>query len=185
MDRLHGIGPALAVLVIVGACAAAASPSVAPTTQAPTAAAPTSAPQTSAPTKSPAAAIHLTEQPTSGAGVSVGSLSGCAAVGCLGDYIVGLDPVVDAATGKVAGELAYECFLVDTTSHQYHCPGTTIDLTGRGQIAFTDYFFAGGNGQAVTAPITGGTGEFLGATGSIVIKQLPGPVGDYVITFVN
>jgi hypothetical protein len=125
--------------------------------------------------------IHLQEHPTSGAGVQVGSLAGCTATTCLGDYLVGLDPVIDVATGKEAGTVAYECFLLDTSSNVYHCPGITIDLTGRGQIAFTEWFYPGST-RTWAAPITGGTGEFLGVTGSIAVQQLPGPVGDYVIT---
>ena len=126
--------------------------------------------------------IHLTEHPTSGAGVQVGSLTGCNASACLGDYLVGLDPVVDVATGKEVGTVAYECFLLNPSSHVFHCPGVTIDLTGRGQIAFTEWFYPGST-QTWVAPITGGTGEFLGVTGSIAVQSLPGPVGDYVITF--
>lgn len=125
--------------------------------------------------------IHLQEHPTSGATVQVGSLAGCTATTCLGDYLVGYDPVVDVATGKEVGQIAYECFVVDTGNDVYHCPGITIDLTGRGQIAFTEYFYPGST-RTWVAPITGGTGEFLGVTGTIAV-QLPGPVGDYVISF--
>jgi hypothetical protein len=135
------------------------------------------------PSSSPTQTIHIREHPTNGIGIPVGSITGCTDEACLGDSIIGYDPVVDAATGKPVGTLTYECFLVDPGSHRYHCPGITVDLAGRGQIAFTDYFFVDGPPTPITAPITGGSGEFLGATGTVAISQLSGPVGDYLFTF--
>lgn len=36
-------------------------------------------------------------------------------------------------------------------------------------------------GPSSTTPMTGGTGEFLGATGFVISKKIPGG-GDFVIT---
>jgi hypothetical protein len=125
--------------------------------------------------------IHLIDYPTSGTEVSVGSHSGCSDTLCQGDYIIGYDPVRDAVTGKEVGTLAYECFLVDPGSTLYHCPGNTFTLTGRGQIVFAEVIQHEVGGPPTTGPITGGTGEFLGATGFVVSQKISNG-GDFVIT---
>ena len=94
--------------------------------------------------------------------------------------MVGYDPLFDVATGKQAGMLAYECFLVDVGSTLYHCPGMTITLNGRGQIVVTEVIQHEPGKPPAVAPITGGTGEFLGATGTVTAKVLSGS-GDFVI----
>lgn len=170
------------------ALAATPPPTVA-ATPAPTA---TPAPDTmSTPTTVPAASplpaaasrpqtIHLTLHPVND---TVGSLAGCAgaAGSCQGDFMVGYDPLVDAETGKEVGTYAYECFLVDVAGTLYHCPDTTITLSGRGQIVFTEVIEHEPGKPAAIAPITGGTGEFLGVTGTVTAKVLPG-AGDFVIS---
>lgn len=126
--------------------------------------------------------IHLIEHPTNVSEVRVGSLTGCTgASGCQGDYLVGDDPMFDAATGKQVGTILFECFLVGPASGLFHCPGITIDLDGRGQIIFTEKF----DGSSQTSPITGGTGEFLGATGTVTAKLPQSGNGDFVITIVR
>jgi hypothetical protein len=57
----------------------------------------------------------------------------------------------------------------------------TITLTGRGQIVFTEVIEHEAGKPPTIAPITGGTGEFLGATGTVTAKVLAGN-GDFVIT---
>jgi hypothetical protein len=71
----------------------------------------------------------------------------------------------DVATGKQVGTFAYECFLVDVQFTLYHCPDATITLTGRGQIVFTEVIQHEPGKPPAIAPITGGTGEFLGRHG--------------------
>jgi len=95
--------------------------------------------------------------------------------------MVGYDPLFDAVTGKELGMLAYECFLVDVGSTLYHCPGMTITLTGRGQIVFAEVIQHEPGMPPAIAPITGGTGEFLGATGEVTARVLSDG-GDFVIT---
>ena len=122
--------------------------------------------------------IHLTEQPTNVSEVRVGSLTGCTnTTSCQGDHIVGNDPMVEVSTGEKVGSLAFECFIVDAGDTLYHCPGITLTLTGRGQIVFTEFFWAGVT-RPETSPITGGTGEFLGVTGTVTSQR----GGDFVIT---
>jgi hypothetical protein len=123
--------------------------------------------------------IHLGLHPVND---SVGSLARCSGAGpCQGDFMIGYDPLVDAATGKEVGTFAYECFLVDVASTLYHCPGATITLTGRGQIVFTEVIEHEPGKPPAIAPITGGTGEFLGAMGTVTASVTSGG-GDFVIT---
>jgi hypothetical protein len=119
--------------------------------------------------------IHLIEHPTNYSEVHVAS---CSNKPCQGDYFAGDDPMFDAATGAEVGTIMFECFLVDPGPGMYHCPGITITLTGRGEIVFTEKF----NGSSQTSPITGGTGEFLGATGTVISQLPPSGNGDFVIT---
>jgi hypothetical protein len=147
---------------------AAATPSSSPVTEPrATVAAVAAEPQT----------IHLIELPTNVGAVRVGSLTGCTNVtSCQGDYLVGYDPLEDAVTGEEVGTLAFECFIVDTGDTLYHCPGITVTLTGRGQIVFTEFYWDGVT-RPETSPISGGTGEFLGATGTVTSQR----GGDFVI----
>ena len=129
----------------------------------------------------PPRTIHVIEQPTNFTFVQVGTLAKCnKTTGCQGDYVVGDDPLVDAATRAEVGTLAFECFRIDTGAGLFHCPGNMITLTGRGQIVFAetvDFNAAAG----LRGPITGGSGEFLGATGVVT----SGGRDDFVITMTN
>ena len=141
-------------------------------------------------TASPAAAhppvtIDVLEPANNVSIVSVGSLTGCTnATGCQGDYVLGDDPLLDATTKKEVGRLLFECFRVDTGNSLFHCPGNTMTLTGRGRIVYTeDVHFAPGYSPDEW-PITGGSGEFLGATGFVSSPADSGYAdgGDFQIT---
>lgn len=198
----HRRGACLLILALaLGACTAANSPATpsastvgasAATSSSPTLSASASQSAVATPSVGPVTAslvatlqpqtIHLIEHPNNVGHVQVGSLTECAgASGCQGDYLVGDDPMFDATTGKQVGTLMFECFLVDPGSGLFHCPGITIELTGRGQIVFTEKF----DGSSQTSPITGGTGEFLGATGTVTAMLPPSGNGDFVITIVR
>lgn len=84
--------------------------------------------------------------------------------------------MLDATTRKEVGTFLVNCFLIDPGQGLYHCPANTITLTGRGQIVYTEtLLFVRGAAQE-TWPIIGGTGEFLGATGSVDSPAIaPGP----------
>jgi hypothetical protein len=193
-----------ALTVALAACGSAttASPTADPSAaQATTQATPaTTVPTTPMPTPSPAptsapvaAAATLPVQPAASHQLltihvilhavndTAGSLSGCSPAGsCRGDYMIGDDPLFDAATGKEVGTFAYECFLVDVDHVLYHCPGVTITLTGRGQIVFTEVIEHESGKPPAIAPITGGTDEFLGATGTVTASVVSSG-GDFVI----
>jgi hypothetical protein len=158
-------------------------PTAGPTSSATVAPSETASPSSASATASPAAdqpqTIHLIEHPANVSEIRVGTLTGCTSTsGCQGDAIVGDDPMFDAGTGAQVGRIMFECFLVDPGPGMYHCPGITIELAGRGQIVFTEKF----GGASQTSPITGGTGEFLGVTGTVTDFLPSNGKGDFVIT---
>jgi hypothetical protein len=156
------IATAFAILpLVLAACGTAASPSASPST------------------------IHVIEHPTNVTYVKVGSISDCTGTTCLGDYYAGSSSMTDATTGKVVGTFVFECFVVNADSGLFHCPSDTLDLTGRGQIVFTESVYIG-NKDAPPSwpwPIIGGTGEFLGGTGTVSSPaDSTAADGDFVIT---
>ena len=161
---------ALAATVLIGACSPAVVPSAASQSPAPAAA---SQPLT----------IHVLEDPVDWTDVKVGSLSGCTDSTCLGDYLVGRSRMLDASTNNEVGTLLTECFVVDAGSERYHCPSTTIELTDRGQIVFTEDAYIGQHRSAGDYPVIGGTGEFLGVSGVVTTPaDSTAKYGDFVIT---
>lgn len=174
--RVRFIVACLATLALALAACSGASPSDSP----------------SASSSKSAQTIHLTlqpgndtYQPGTDTYVSVGSATGCTnTTSCQGDYLIGDDPLFDAATGKQVGTLVYVEFVVDTGDTLFHSPANTITLTGRGQIVFSETLYDDGSGRPATAAITGGTDEFLGATGFVISRSLSGG-GDFVITITN
>jgi hypothetical protein len=190
----------IALIALVGtACGdAATTPTAVPTgTPAPTSA-PTAAPATPATTPAPTAGsvaapssaagqpqtIHVLEDPIDFSHVKVGSLTGCSATDCQGDTLIGHSRMLDATTRKVVGTFLVSCFLVDPAQSLYSCPANTITLTDRGQIVFTETLrFVTGASQELW-PIIGGTGEFLGVTGTIDgPDDTTWPYADLVITY--
>jgi hypothetical protein len=180
---------------------AAASVRLAVPTSPPPTAAPSQAPTTTTPSvapQSPAAAaagqpktIHVLEDPVDFTHVLVGSLTGCttaSTTGCQGDQLIGRSRLLDAATHAEVGRFLVSCFLVDPGQSLYTCPANTITLTGRGQIVFTEsLLFREASAKEwedwAPWPITGGTGEFLGATGTVDgPKDSTWSYGDFVIT---
>lgn len=137
--------------------------------------------------------IHVLEDPRDWAEVKVGSLSGCKDAYCLGDYIVGSSTMLDAVTRAGVGTLATECFIVNAGTGRYHCPATTIVLTGRGTIVFTEDPYLGLKfcpgcfpqepPNTVDYPVIGGSGEFVGVTGEVTSPaDSTWQYGDFVIT---
>ncbi len=187
------------IALVVTACGdAATTPTAIPTgTPAPTSA-PTAAPATPATTPAPTAGsvaaslgaagqpqtIHVLEDPIDFSHVKVGSLTGCSATDCQGDTLIGHSRMLDATTRKVVGTFLVTCFLVDPAQSLYSCPANTISLTDRGQIVFTETLrFVTGASQELW-PIIGGTGEFLGVTGTIDgPDDTTWPYADLVITY--
>jgi hypothetical protein len=128
--------------------------------------------------------IHVLEHPTTVTLVRVGSLTGCTSTPCLGDYYAGNSNMFDATTNTKVGTFLFECFVVDVASGLFHCPANTLDLTGRGQIVYTENVYIGNKAApAGPWPIIGGTGEFLGAIGTVSSPpDSTASDGDFVIT---
>jgi hypothetical protein len=147
----------------------------------------TAASPSASPSTSPPQTIHVIEHPTSVSYVSVGSVTRCTANTCLGDYWVGISSMTDATSHEVVGTFVFECFVVDVASGLFHCPSNTLDLTGRGQIVYTESVYIGNrDAPAGPWPIIGGTGEFLGATGTVSSPEdSTESDGDFVITIIN
>src|SRR3989304_941316 len=57
--------------------------------------------------------------------------------------------------------------LIAPDQNLYHCPANTVTLTGRGDIVFDETVSLDGHPFPEPWPIVSGTGEFLGATGSV------------------
>jgi hypothetical protein len=91
--------------------------------------------------------------------------------------------MLDADTHVGVGSFSVKCVLLDPAKNLYHCPANTISLTGRGQIVFDETVYIGGQWNPVPWPIISGTGEFLGATGSVTSpKDSTWSYGDFVIS---
>lgn len=129
--------------------------------------------------------IHVLEIDTNVTLVKVGSLTGCTTEVCEGDYYVGDNELVDAQTSERVGNILFECFVVDAASGLYHCPSNTMVLTGRGRIVITEDVYIGNPTAAAGPwPIIGGTGEFLGVTGTMTSPpNSTAPSGDFVVTY--
>jgi hypothetical protein len=196
VNRRTVLGVALAATVVIGACSAATvpsaatpsqapaavAPSVVPPSQAPTVAAPSVAPQSLAPAAvSGPQTIHVLEDPINFHTVAA---KGCtSAAGCKGDQLIGTSRMLDADTRVEVGSLAVTCILVDPIKSLYHCPANAISLTGRGQIVFDETVYIGGPWYPKPWPIISGSGEFLGATGSVISpKDGTWQYGDFVVT---
>lgn len=155
------LGVAMAAVVVLGACSVATPPTT---------------------SLSPPQTIHIIEHPTNVNSVSVGSLTGCTdATACRGDYLLGDNPVFDAVSGAEVGTITFECFFFDPGRLLLHCPGITITLDDRGQIVFNEIVDLGGEVQPANGTIIGGSGEFLGATGTVTSRKLA-TTSDFVIT---
>jgi len=180
---------ALAVVTIACASTPNTTPSPVPTVTAAPAPAPTPSPSPVAATPT---TIHVLEDPIDFTDVRVHSLTGCAGVAaCLGDQLIGRSRMLDATTRAAVGTLIVVCVLVDPAQNLYSCPANTIILNGRGQIVYTETLLFKDAPRSdwekwAPWPIIGGTGEFLGATGTIdTPAESTWDYGDFVITIAN
>jgi hypothetical protein len=126
--------------------------------------------------------IHVIEDSINVSYVPVGALESptCSnPAGCQGDYVVWDDPLYDATTHAQVGMIRGECYVIDTAGVLLHCPGVTLSLTGRGDIMDTGLFDV--TGKTEIGAITGGTGRFSGATGTVAGRAIDATHNDFVI----
>lgn len=179
----------IAMLMLAGCGSATQSPTAAPasaTLVPPRATATATATSSLVATLPPAAhrpqTIHVLEDPLDFRTVAV---PGCAsAAGCKGDKLIGTSRLLDADTRAVVGSFAVRCELIDPAQNRFHCPANAMTLTGRGDIVFDETVSIGNKGApAGPWPIIDGTGEFLGASGSVSSPaDSTWTYGDFVIT---
>jgi hypothetical protein len=125
--------------------------------------------------------IHVLEDPIAFHTVTVAGCSRTA--GCEGDQLIGSSRMLDADSRATVGSFSVKCVLVDPGKNLYHCPTNAISLTGRGQIVFDETVSLDGHPFPEPWPIISGTGEFLGATGSVESPDdSTWTYGDFVIT---
>lgn len=90
-------------------------------------------------------------------------------------YVLGGDPSSPAPKGDPIGRLVGRCMLV--TSSEVLCDGV-FSLDGRGTLTAYLEFDAGASGNVEA--ITGGTGEFTGAAGTIEETVVAGHPADHL-----
>ena len=137
--------------------------------------------------------IHVVEKGTNETYVPAGSTGtpprcGSASTpSCQGDYIVFDDPLYasDAAGAKQVGHIMGTCHVVDVTASDahdvYYC--SVEYFLANGEISAVGPFDV--DGTATRAPVTGGTGSYMGATGQSQVKLLPDGNIDHVISVGN
>jgi hypothetical protein len=125
--------------------------------------------------------LHVLEDPIA---FTVVQVAGCTSTaGCEGDQLNGRSWMLDATTRSVVGTFVVRCVLIEPDQNLYHCPANTVTLNGRGDIVFDETVSLDGHPFPEPWPIISGTGEFLGATGSVESPDdSTWTYGDFVIT---
>jgi len=125
--------------------------------------------------------VHVLEDPIAFQTVQI---PGCTSTaGCEGDQLNGRSWMLDATTRSVVGTFVVRCVLIEPNQNLYHCPANTVTLNGRGDIVFDETVSLDGHPFPEPWPIISGTGEFLGATGSVESPDdSTWTYGDFVIT---
>jgi hypothetical protein len=126
--------------------------------------------------------IHVIEHAINVSYVPVGSLSGCTSkTGCQGDYTVFDDPLFAAGSQQQVGHIAGQCFLVNVSTALFQCPGVLFEITGRGTISSNGAFDGSGKNRTTFATIDGGTGDFVGAEGTVAVEPIDATHNGFVI----
>ena len=120
-------------------------------------------------------AQHVTYVPT-------GQLTGSKAQANQGDYLAFHDPLVKPGSTKRVGHVEGVCWLTAPKSGLYYC-SVNFAIAGQGQIAGTGMFDA--SGKTTNAAITGGTGAYRSATGTVTLKALSQTKNDFVFAIDN
>ena len=125
------------------------------------------------------ATVHVQELAKHVTYVPVGTLTGSKAQSSQGDYVVFHDPLVKPGTTSSVGRVDGVCWLTAPNSGLFYCT-VNFALNGKGQIAATGPFDSTGK-TTTTASITGGTGTYSSAKGTVAVKALSQTKNDFVI----
>jgi hypothetical protein len=93
----------------------------------------------------------------------------------IGDYFVGYSPLLNKPGGRVIGNEKHQCWSFGGTEDSFSALcNATLWLEGRGKImvygSFKAVFTRQGPANVPKFAITGGTGEFRGAQGTVELK---------------
>jgi hypothetical protein len=125
------------------------------------------------------ATIHVQELAKNVTYVPVGQLTGSKAQSNQGDYVVFHDPLVKPGTTTTVGHVDGACWLTAPKTGLFYC-SVNFSLSGKGQVASTGKFDSSGQ-MTTTASITGGTGSYASATGTVAVKALSQTKNDFTI----
>lgn len=124
--------------------------------------------------------VHVQELAKNVTYVPVGQLTGSKAQSSQGDYVVFHDPLVKPGTSTKVGHVDGACWMTDSTTGLFYC-SVNFTLSGKGQVASTGTFDSTGK-NVTTASITGGTGAYQSATGTVAVKALSQTKNDFKIS---
>jgi hypothetical protein len=123
--------------------------------------------------------IHVQELAKHVTYVPVGQLTGSKAQSNRGDYVAFHDPLVKPGTKTTVGRVDGVCWLTAPNTGLFYCT-VNFTLRGKGQVAATGMFDSSGE-TTTTAGITGGTGTYRSATGTVAVKALSQTKNDFRI----
>lgn len=127
--------------------------------------------------------LHVVEKAVNDTYVPVQPLIGSKSQSNRGDMLAFNDPLYFASTGKQAGAVQGTCVQVAPTTGYFYCNATFI-IYGKGQITGVGQFDSSGK-HTTTGVITGGTGVYNLARGTVKLKALSSTKDDFVFTIVQ
>jgi len=122
--------------------------------------------------------VHVQEVATNATYVPVQQLLASKSQTNRGDYIAFNDRLYFPSTGTRAGTVEGDCVLTAPTASLFYC---TVDfiLSGKGRITAVGLFDATGK-TTTTGAVTGGTGNYALARGTVRVRAISQTKNDFV-----